>query len=900
MTTLRRWTADRWAETLIAWCAHESLDTEALLGDLWEARESRRASGAGSLEVQLEFWWAVFTSAFVLLRDRTRHAWDGTTSGSTKRRGTRQREHDMKTLWTDLRFGINSLRRARSFTVTAVVTLALGIAGVTLMFSLAETIMLRELPIPAVEQVMLVGDQLRDGEAGNTGYATFDDWRARNRTFESMAIVRAWVPTLLQDGEATRLVGARMSWEGLPMLGARALHGRIFEEAEDDPERRRVVVLSHRLWQERFDADPDVIGRGIDLAGTEYRVLGVLSADYQPVMTQHLYSEPEIFAPLGYRSEFDWACRSCRHLKVFGRLRAGETARSAQNDLQVIQADLSARFPEDYSHGGIAVLPLRDALTAEAKPVLRALAFAVGALLLVACANVSLLQMARTRSRRNDLTVRVAIGASSRRLLQLVLVESSILWALGASLGVATAVATLPLVARVVPAEMSLVDALTLNPGVLVGSLLATFAATLSCGLMPALGALHLARRGVTLVNRWATAPSLGRRVLVTANVALAFALVVGSGLMLNTVARLMERGPGFDTDDLLTAKLSLLGPRYEDDSAALAAFDRLVESLESEADVARVALASQVPLTGDFDGRGVDVEGRVTGRAEDDVGLQRYSVTDGYLEAMGIPLLQGRGLGAEDTAGAPKVVLVSESAVPELAPKGGDVLGTRIRFGGRDDWWEVVGVVGDVRHEELGGRVLPAVYQSQRQWTDRFVTLVAKTEGRQADRTVYDAMSAVVRAQVPDVPIYDFARLEHLALESAARQRFTSTVLAAFAAAALFLACVGLYGVIAFLVEQRRREIGLRLALGAMRRQVAEFVFRQGMLLVLCGIALGGLLAGLGAHALGTMLFETDPYEPGVYLRTLGVLLLVGLVAHAAPLVRALRVDPSDELRRT
>lgn len=891
--------ADSWFERALSCCAPPECDVEALLGDLIQKR-AESTERVGRWRARIVFLAEAVVSCWFLLDERRRTSRPPSMPAPGRRNPARENSVTTVHWFENLTAALHSLRRSATFTATAAATLVLGIAGVTLMFAVSHATLVRDLPYPESERIVLVGDSDPGAQAGNTGYETYLDWEERQTSFEHLAIARSWSPTLLREGDASRLKGIRLRWNSFAVTGAHAQLGRLFEEADDHPDRRRIVVLSDDYWRREFAADPNIVGATLDFAGYEYSVVGVMDASHDPLIWTHLYGEAEVFTPLGYQRDQPYACRDCQHLKAFGKLKPGVTLADAERELETVQAELAQRFPESYSHANVTVLPLRDAAVFTVRPVVLALSAAVLALLLIACSNVASLQLARSSQKRRELSIRSALGASTGRLVRASLLENTVLWAGAAAAGVALAVGLAPLVAATLPAHLLPGGKLDLNLGVVAGTLAFTLLVTTLVGVLPSVGFLRRAGGRLVVSGRWVTAQSLlGRRVLVVANVALALGLVVGATLMMRSVQHLIGNGPGFEVGQSSIANLSFLGERYADENTVLAAQLRILDLLQSEPTVADAAFASQVPLAGNYDSWGAEVDGRVTGRSEDSIDLQRYSVTDGYFDILGIELLAGRTLDLRDVAGSDPVALVSESAVALVAPDG-QAVGRRIRMGRDNRWRTIVGVVSDVRHEALGGRILPSVYLSQRQWTDHFVTLVLRHETADTPlESVVETTRKIVRAEAPGVPVDQAAALKGLALATTSRQRTTSAILATFSLTALFLATVGLYGLVSFLVEQRRREIGLRVALGAGRSQLGRWVLSQGAGLVFAGLGLGVLIAVGGARLLGSLVYETSLLDPVLLLQSGGALAMMTLLAHAAPLRRALQVDPMETLRR-
>ncbi len=874
--------APRFPRWLLQVLVRDPVAREVILGDLEEELEAQRVAGRGHASLARWYWWQALASGAACWRrapvvKRPRAApWQG--------------------LGQDLRLAARLLRRAPGFSTVAVATVALGVAATTTTFSLVDAVLLRPLPYADPARLVMAGEPGDTGLPSNTGYSTYLDWREQNHSFENLAILRDWSPALTRE-ETEQLQGWRVTSTFLATLGVAPALGRDFEPAEDHPDRRYVVILSDRLWRRRFGADPGIIGRSIDLTGRPFEVVGVLPRAFDDVLFAN-YGAPDVLSPLGYEVSQPWACRSCQHLKVLARLREGVGPDLARGDLEAIQGRLRAAYPRDYDSSRIAVMPVEEVLVGAARPALLVLFGAVCCLLLIVCANVASLLLARAAKRQREVAVRSALGAGRGRLVRQLLTESALLGALGGGLGLVLAAAGLQAVIRYSPSLLPKMEHAALDLRVLAFALLVVMVSGLAFGLAPALG---LARSGSAALARGARVAGGGRetrarRLLVVANIALAFVLLVGAGLMLESVGRLLRTDPGFEPRGVLSLRLSFVGSRYEEDAPTVQAMEDLLARVGGLPGVEVAALSGQVPMSGDFDTWGSEVEGREAREAKDEVDLQRYGVTPGYFAALRLPLRRGRLLSTSDRAGTEPVLLLGETAVATLFAKE-DPLGRRIRFGGEGEPWRtVVGVVGDVRHEALSAPFTPQMYMPQTQRTDRFVTLVVRTSVPPASLT--PAIRRQIAEAAPGVPVTAVSTLEELARTTAGRERFTLALLGVFALIGLLLAAVGLYGLIAYLVESQRQELGVRIALGALRWDVARRVLQPGLLLLGSGLALGWVAALGLSGLLGKLLYQVPANDPSTYAGIALLLALASLVAHLAPLFRALAVDPTAALR--
>ncbi|MEZ5316481.1 MAG: ADOP family duplicated permease [Vicinamibacterales bacterium] len=863
---------------------------EVITGDLREEYRQRvRSIGRGA--ARRWFWRQALLSLAARARRRT-------TAADTHHPGARKASLMTGTA-QDLRFALRLFRRAPLFALTAAFTIAVGVGSATTILTAANWTWLRPLPYRAPAQLVAVGETDRAGGLATAGFLTIQDWRARTRSFESLTPIRGWTPTLAAEDGARRLNGMRVGWDFFRVLGIRPALGRDFEPDDDHPGRWQVVLISDGLWRRRFEARPDVVGSSIEFNGRPYRIIGVLPAAFEPLISERYYSRAEVWAPLGYGPDDRSSCRTCRHLRAIGRLRDGASPGEAEAELATIQAGLRREHPEDYGEANPRVGLLGDQITAAARRPMGVLTGAVAFLLVIACANVAGLLVARSADRLREMVVRAALGAGRGRLVRQLLTESVLLAAAGTVLGLGGARLALRALAASAPAGFARLDQATADPGIWLIAFGVGVLSLLLFGLLPALDAVRGNLEGGLRASRVTGGPRSGRlrEGLVVGQVAIALVLVIAGGLMFRTVGRLLAIDPGFDARGVLTAQFSLIGQRWATDEAVYA-FQRDLESrVRALPGVDAVGLSGILPLGGNYDRRGFGVEG-VTYDSPDDVPSgDRYSVSPGYFAVMGLPLRHGRLIGSEDTPTSMPVALVNETAARTLWPDGSAV-GGRIKFGTGSDspWVTVVGVVGDVQQYDLTSAPLPQFYVPQSQSTDSFLALVIRAPG--ALDGLADRVRSEVAALATDVPVYGVARLEDLVAASVGPRTFLTRILGAFGAMALLLATVGLYGIVAELVTAREREIGIRLSLGARRGEVARLILARGGVLVAAGLAIGAAGAAVASRLIATQLYDTAPVDPGTYAVAAGVLVTAAIAAHALPLRRATRVDPARVLR--
>lgn len=800
----------------------------------------------------------------------------------------------------DVRYAFRTFRRAPAFAAAALLTLALGIGATTAIFTVVNAVLLRPLPFPDPDRLVVLAGNSDPTSFQTVGYATFADYRDRTQAFEALAAIRMWQTTLVTS-EAERLPGMRVSWNYFELLGVTPALGRTFRESDDHPDRYRVVVLSDGLWRRRFGADPSVIGRTLEMNDRAYEIIGVMPAGFDDVVSGQAYQPAELWAALGYEPSLPYACRSCQHLRAVGRLRPGVTVEQAAGDLSAIRSDLVRAYPSSYVEAPVRLSPLADVVAGDVRQPLFVLLAAVGFVLLIASANVAHLLLARAVNRTHELTVRAALGAGRPRLIRQMLTESALLWTLGGLAGVAIGFVLLEWLMSIAPGGMPRADAVRIDARVLLFAAGVTAVTGALFGLLPALSVTAVRARSLSAgASRGAVGASSrrARQALVVVDLAVALVLLAGAGLMFRTVSSLLRLDPGFERERVLTAQFSLIGEAYRDDSAVYAFIERVVERAGALPGVEAAAIAGQIPMGGNGDRFGTYIEGLQPANRAEAPSLERYSVTPEYFRVMQIPLRRGRLLDARDTPASEPVMLVSETAARTVFD-GRDPIGMRARIGGAPDapWRRIVGIVGDVRHEELTEEVRPQMYLPQSQFTDSFLVLVLKSATADL-RGHVPAVRAALKEQDPSVPLYDVAPLETLLAKSIAGRRFVMQLLAGFAVVAVLLAAIGLYGVVSYTVSERTREVGLRVALGAGRGDILRLVLGSALKTAAAGLVIGLAAAAVLTRFLEGQLFGVAALDPGALGAAVAVLLIVAAAAHLVPVRRALSVDPTVALR--
>ena len=801
----------------------------------------------------------------------------------------------LRSVLADLRIAARLLGRSPAFAFVSVLTLALAIGATTAIFSVIEPVLLRPLPYPHAERLVLVWERDRDGSRDNVGFATYRDLMAQTQTLERAAAIGDWQPTLSDNGEPERVQGDRVSWTYFRTLGVQPVLGRDFTAQEDLPGNNQVVILSHGIWQRRYGGAASIIGRAISIDGKPMTVVGVMPASFDNASTP----TAKIWRVLGYLNQ-PYACRTCHHLRMIARLRPDATLASSQTELDRLQARLAKEYPKDYASVGMLVGRVQSEITLGTRAALLALGGAVVLVLLIAVANVVSLQLARAIRRAEEFAVRGALGASRSRLIRQLLTEGLLLAFLGGMAGLWLAYATLPLLVARLPATLPRLSAIHIDDGALAVVAAIVLLLAIVMGLAPVRGPLDDLSPSLRSGRRLSSGASHATRAtLVVSEVALAVMLLVSAGLLGRSLVRLLGMDAGFDTTHLLTLEVNSTGAAYPNDSSVFNYHDRVREAVGALPGVTSVAVANQLPLGGNLDMYGVVDVANVPDNPELAPSGDRYAVSTDYFHTMRIPILAGRAFTASDAAeGASKVALVSEALARRLWPAGNPI-GQRIRVGGVDaPARTIIGVAGNVRHTGLDAKTTLQWYIPERQmfFADNQEVLMVRTAGDPG--SLAPAVHRAIAAIDPAQPIVKIATMEEVVATSTSQRRLALVLFGAFAAAALLLAVAGIYGVLAGSVSERTREIGLRSALGATPGSLIGLVVGQGGRLAALGIVLG--LAGTFAltRYLKSLLFGIAPDDPVTLVGVCALLAAVALAACLVPAVRAAHVDPSAALR--
>jgi putative ABC transport system permease protein len=816
----------------------------------------------------------------------------------------------MDTLWQDARFGLRMLAKNPGFTAVAVLTLALGIGANTAIFSVVNGVLLRPLPYPKPQQLAIVWSnrpqlQARTGLGESpVAAADFVDWRSQNQSFAEMAALHSQAVNLTGAGEPELLGGVRASASLFPLLGVEAAFGRTFLPAEDQPG-SRVVLISHGLWQRRFGADPNVIGSTLTLNNEAHTVVGILPPDFQfprrgELPAGHQFPrQVECYLPLSLTPN-QASNRGRHYLAVVGRLKPQVTIAQAQAEMDSIAQSLQEQYPQTNTDKGVRLVSLHQQVVGKVRKELLVLLGAVAFVLLIACANVANLLLARAAARRKEMAIRLAMGARRSRVARQLLTESVLLALLGGGLGWLLAFSGIDLLGAISPGNLPRLDTISLDSRVLLFTLLISLITGLVFGLAPALAA---SRPDLNETLKEGGRSSSGahhhrfRRLLVVAEIALSLVLLIGAGLMIRSFARLMSVDAGINAQNVLT--LDILLPRAKYDSPRQAAFfEQIIERMKALPGVESAGAVYPLPLSGGEEGSGFQIEGQPPPAPGQSRSSGPRWVSSDYFHTLGVTLLKGRAFTSQDGSAAPRVMVINEAMARSFFPDT-DPLGKRIAFNSTDgapNWREIVGVVKDVRHRALDADPRPEMYFPFTQFPLAFMTVVLRTSDD--PRALIAAARSQVLALDKDQPISNIHTMEELVANSTAQRRFNMLLLSIFAVLALVLAAVGIYGVMSYAVTERTHEIGVRLALGAPRREVLKLIVGQGMLLTGIGVALG--LAGAFAltRLMTTLLFEVSATDTVTFV---GITMLLAFVAFSAcyvPARRATKVDPMVALR--
>ncbi len=814
----------------------------------------------------------------------------------------------MDTLLKDLRYGLRRVRKSPGFSTIVVLTLALGIGANTAIFTVVNTVLLRPFPYRNPERLVTIDHfypSLNNLEAGASAPG-FRDLRDKGEIFDGVFVESGWGPALTGMGEARRLTGVRVSAQYFSTLGVSPARGRALLPEEDQPGHNKFVVISNGLWQREFGGDASTVGRSILLDNEQYQIVGVMPPGFQDFFRPN----SEIWSPIALPpAAFSDDRRTNENMSLIARLKPGVSIEQAHARMTAFADQLKQQYPNNYGRTWtLKVATLTEKKSGRIKPALLVLLGAVGFVLLIACANVANLLLARAAARLKEVAIRSALGASRRVLVRQLLVESLLLALIGGTLGVGLAWAGVKGVVALQPANVPRVDQLGLDGTVLGFALLVTLVTGLLFGMVPA---LQTSRGNLqeTLKEggRTSSADRSGHRLrqaLVVAEMALALTLLAGAGLLVKSFARLAGVNPGFDPDRLLTFNVGLAAAKYPSDTAQRGFWNAALPRIAAVPGVQGVAVTSTLPFSGNWSTGSFSVEGYQPAKGQPGPWGDLRVVNADFFKAMRVPLLKGRAFDPGDDERAPVRAIVDEEAVRRFWPDV-DPIGKRITFGNAEDtsahWITVVGVVGHTKHEGLDAENRLQVYFPMAQAASlgagtRFMSLAVRTTGDPL--RALPAVSAAIHEIDRDVPVSNTSSMDDLIANSMGQRRFAMLLLVLFSALALTLASIGIYGVMSFSVTQRAHELGVRMTLGATRRDVLALVMRNGMILALLGVAIGIAGAIAMRRVIANQLFAVRPDDPATLVVVAVTLMVVAAAAIFIPALRATRVDPVVALR--
>ena len=799
----------------------------------------------------------------------------------------------MNGLLHDFRYGVRTLVKNRGFAAVALMALALGIGANTAIFTLVHAVLIQELPFDDPDDLVMVWEhnRPRNQMQNVVGPANYVRWEERNRSFEDMAAIsyRDW--NLTGEGDPILVDVAIVTPSLFAIIGTDAVLGRTFTVEDAQPEADSIIVISHGFWQNQYGSDPGILGRTITLQGLPQVVIGVVPD------SGSFPDDNQIWAPMVITEEY--RTFRGRYLMVIARLADGVSLGEAQAEMDTIAAGIETELPDFDTGWGVNIVLLREQLTGDLRTALLVLFGAVGFVLLIACANVASLLLARASGRRREVSIRGALGAGRARLIQQMLAESLLLAIAAGGLGVALAYWALDALLTIAPADMPGFVAVQVNPDVLVFTLLVSLGTGVLFGLFPAVAAsrpdlVESLKEG----NRTAgPASHRAGNLLVVGEVALVLVLLIGAGLLGRSFLRLASVDPGFRPDNVIAMDLSLPGSKYGEEEQQTAFFAGAIELIEALPGVNSVGAISFLPLDGPGAGTSFVVDDRPEPPDGERPVADVRSVTRDYFRAMGIPLLRGRVFEAIDSRDNPRKVVINNNTMARTFWPDENPIGKTIRMSwGEMLHAEVVGVVGDVKHGGLDTAPRSKLYWHHPQFVYSFMTLVIHADG---DPT---ALVPSLRARVgeldPELPISGIRTMDQMVSESLRQPRFTTLLLSIFAVVALVLVAIGLFGLISYSTAQRTREIGVRVALGASRKGVFRMIIGRGVALALAGAGIGILGALILTRFLESMLFDVSPTDPATFAFIVPVLLVIAGIASYLPARRAMKVDPMEALR--
>ncbi len=809
-----------------------------------------------------------------------------------------RRSKMIQDLWQDLYFGARMLKKRPGFTLIAVVTLGLGIGANTAIFSVVNALLLRPLPYVDAGRLVQLAERSREGKRLEVAYPNFVDWRARATSFAGLAATAPISFNLIGEDKALRVDGRTVNWNFFQLLGVQPQLGRQFAEADDRYGAPRTVMLSHNFWQQRFGGEPSVIGKSLLLTGESYTVIGVLPEGFEYFEAADVYTPKEIFlAPdSGMADRGSTAADSY----AVARLRPGVTIEQANKEMAALGAQLAEEYPQVNEGKSAQAEALQDVMSESVRQSLWVLLGAVAFILLIACVNVANLLLVRAAERQKELAVRAALGAGRGRIVRQLLSESLLTAGLGGACGLLVGRFMLAGLLSLAPAEIPYLNRVGLDSTVLLFTLAIAVLTSLFFGLLPALQASNTELQAALKEGGRSTSGTSRERVrkaLLIAEVSLSLVLLVGAGLLVRSMYKLLQVDPGFNADNLLTLRMNLQGGRYNPQTA-LVFYDEVLARVSQVPGVEAATLAHSLPLNGSNWNSVFTVADKPVPSRADLPESDYLRVSPNYFDTLGLRLLQGRLFSTADRPESAPVVIINETLARRLWP-GEDPVGKRIKQGFPEEdspWREVVGVVNDVKMNGVERATSMQTYVPFTQMPGVSVGLIVRTQG--SSRALAHSVEQAIHGLDKDLPVFLIRTMDDILGKSLAGRRLMLILLVSFAALALVLASVGIYGVISYAVRQRTHELGIRQALGAQPRDILQLILSQGLKLSLMGIAMGLVAALALTRWMESLLFDVRPADALTYGVIAVGLLLVALLASWIPARRATKVDPLTALR--
>ena len=803
---------------------------------------------------------------------------------------------------TNLRYALRAIARSPGFAIAAILTLGAGIGASTAIFTTVDAVLLHPLRYPDSGQLVLVTKNMPKFELFKSDASALDfiDYRDSSRSFSHIAALQTNSVNLTGNTEPVRVFGLRVSTSLFPMLGVRPIAGRLFRPEEEQPGKDQVAILGEGLWKSRFGADPNICGKQIEIDARKFTVVGVI----EPVL--QFMEQAQLYVPLAFTpAQLDPNARGHQNLDVVARLKPGVTLAQARSEMRVVAAGMTRKLPDWYpADWSIELDPLAASVAGDLRTPLLVLLGAVGMVLLIGCVNVANLLLARATARRKEIGLRIALGAGRGQIVRQLLTESLLLAAISGVAGLAIGAWVLDLFVRFGSPELLRWQSVQINGLAVLFAVAAAVLTSLIFGLAPAFAASKVnVNEALQEGGRSAAGGRHGNRLrglLVISEVALSVVLLAGAGLLLRSYQRLWQANPGFAPDHVLTARISLPVLQYRERARVTAFYSELLAGVKGLPGVLSAGSVDGLPFGAGGHGGDFQIAGRPWPESQAVPDVQKRRATPGYFQALGIPLKQGRLFTERDNAGAPKVALIDETLAKTFFPNG-DAIGQFIidfSLGERpEDASQIIGVVGAVKHRDLMKAPLPTIYHPALQAPSNFMNLAVRTAGDPL------AMAAAIQRQVRaldrNLPVYSVATMEQNLSHSLMRRRFSMLLLAILAGFALCLSALGVYGVISYSVNQRVREIGIRMALGAESVSVHRLILGQGLRPVAAGLAAGVLVSLVAMRALASLLYGVSSTDPPTFLAVSAVLLAISAVASYLPARRAAQLDPMAALRQ-